>query len=147
MDADDTEYRSRRGDPVVSKSGDPINDGPVVMHYHDCVASNLGPAETLPEMWGPMSGNILGIVVHFKNGLILDMRTEIQKTTPQPSIDYFVGETLSWSAVSLAWAGREAPASSRAMDRRRGELCHMSLDGVDKEDVEVKPPVPTLESH
>ena len=149
VDADDTDYWSRRGDPIVSKSGDPINDGPVVMHYRDCVASNLGPAETLPAMWGPDEREYtFGIVVHFKNGLILDMRTEIQKTTPQPSIDYFVGETLSWSAVSLAWGWsekRQLPVVPWIEGAECFAICR-SEDGVDKEDIElVALPAPTLE--
>lgn len=140
VDADDTEYWSKRGDPIVAKSGEPVNNGPVVMHYRDCVVANLGPAETLPDMWGPDEREYtFGIVVHFENGLILDMRTEVQKTSPQPSIDYFVGETLSWSAVSLAWGWsekRQLPVVPWIEGAERFAICR-SADGVDKEDIEL----------
>ena len=149
IDADATDYWRRRGDPVVAKSGDPINDGPVVMHYRDCVAANLGPAETLPEIWGPDEREYtFGIVVHFHNGLILDMRTTVQKTSPQPSVDYFVGETLSWSALSLSWGWsekRQLPVVPWIEGAECFAICR-SEDGVDKDDIgQVELPAPSLE--
>jgi Ca2+-binding EF-hand superfamily protein len=149
IDADDAEYWSTRGGPVHSASGEPLDDGPVIMHYRECVASNLGPAETLPDRWGPDEREYtFGIVVHFQNGLKLDMRSTVQKTAPEPSIDYFVGETLSCSAVSLAWGWaekRQLPIVPWIEGAERFAICR-SEEGVDKEEVEeVELPAPALE--
>lgn len=149
IDADTTDFWKRQGAPIVA-DGKEIDAGPVVMHYRSCVASGLGPVESLPEEWGEDELEYtFGIVVHMANGLKLDMRTVVQKTALEPTVDYFIGETLSCSAVSLAWGWaehRQMPIVPWIQGAERFAICR-SEDGVERDQAYnlVQLPAPNLE--
>ena len=143
---DDDETWRLRGAPVVSSGKDLAPDGPRVMHYRGFVVPGLWDAEHDEQR-----EYTFGVVVHMANGLALDMRTVVQTTAPRPRVDYFSGEPLSCSAISLEWGWaerRRLPAIPWTEGAEQFVLCR-SEDGIERDKVEMsraKPPTTGMAS-
>ena len=72
-------------------------------------------------LWPPAAQEYLfGVVVTMENDLVLPMVTCVQRTAPEPRVDYFTATTLSPTAISLSFGWSGEPAAGFTLLRNSG---------------------------